>query len=480
MNPFLFSIPETSDNLQSDIQTFMFNGYRPLAYYMDADKKITCLFGNDNTHKVELLRFNLLEGNRYPCLTNSFKQFHMFERELWEETGILPESHPWLKPLRYPNEISRHSIKDHPFLKATSESMHEVAVGPVHAGVIEPGHFRFLCEGEDVHHLEIQLGYQHRGIRALLEKGDVRNKIHLAEAIAGDTAIGHGLAYCRAIEKLCEVNVPDNVQTVRAIALEMERTAMHLADLSALAGDIGYLIGLNYFAAVRTKVINLSLHICGSRFGKRWLCPGGINYGISHEQNEYMMKLLTTIREDIRVMGTAMFNDASVLSRFDGTGHVDAKSIEDLNFSGMVARSGGVLRDSRRTYPFFPYAQFEESIILPQGDVFARAFLRYKESIQSIDFCLKLLSNLPETPSYQAPLSRPKANVIVASIVEGWRGEIIHIIRTDEDSNTMSYRIYDPSFHNWMALALAVRDNGISDFPVCNKSFNLSYCGNDL
>ncbi len=480
MNPFLFATPEAKTDLHGSIRRALENGYRPLAFYADADRSLVCLMGNDNTHKLDLMRFTFPEGKSYPSLIALSSEFHMYERELWEETGLIPESHPWLKPVRYPHDHPELILKDHPFLTAQSESMHEVAVGPVHAGVIEPGQFRFLCEGEDVHHLEIQLGYQHRGIRKLLEAGDIRGKIHLAEAIAGDTAIGHGLAYCRAVEALCGVEVPDEVQRVRATALEMERTAMHLADLSALAGDIAHLTGLNYFAAVRTKVINLSLHVCGSRFGKRWLCPGGINYGISNEKNKYMIKLLATIREDIRVMGTALFNDSGVLSRFDGTGHVSSDSIRDLHFVGMAARSGGVLRDARKAYPFAPYESFPDSVVLPQGDVYARAFLRYKECLQSIDFCTQLLSDLPDTPAHTPELPEPKHDVIGASIVEGWRGEIVHLIRTDKQGATVSYRIYDPSFHNWMALALAVRNNGISDFPVCNKSFNLSYCGNDL
>ena len=466
--------------MHNSIQNMLSRGYRPLAFYADADNSLICLMGNDDAHKLELMRFPFPEGGTYPSLSGISKEFYMYERELWEETGLIPQSHPWLKPVRYPHNRPELVLKEHPFLTATSESMHEVAVGPVHAGVIEPGQFRFLCEGEDVHHLEIQLGYQHRGIRKLLERDDIRSKIHIAEAIAGDTAIGHGLAYCRAVEALCGVDVPDAVQRVRAIALEMERVAMHLADLSALAGDIAYLTGLNYFAAVRTKVINLSLNVCGSRFGKRWLCPGGIHYGIGNEKNHYMIKLLTTIREDIRVMGTAMFNDSGVLSRFDGTGHVDAAAIHDLHFVGMAARSGGVLRDTRKAYPFTPYDQFPQSIVLPQGDVFARAFLRYKESLQSIDFCIDLLTDLPDTPAHTPKLPEPQRDVISASIVEGWRGEIVHLIRTDKNGETVSYRVYDPSFHNWMALALAVRNNGISDFPICNKSFNLSYCGNDL
>jgi Ni,Fe-hydrogenase III large subunit len=403
----------------------------------------------------------------------------MFERELWEEYRIVPEGHPWLKGVRFPHNRPDMKIVDYPFYKSESTAIHEVGVGPVHAGVIEPGHFRFLCEGEDVHHLEIQLGYQHRGIQELMKQGDLRNKITLVEAIAGDTAIGHGLAYCRLLEGLCKINLPEEVHIVRAFALEMERIALHLGDLSALAGDIAYLSGQSFFAAMRTTIINSSLLVCGSRYGKRWLKPGGINYGMSPDQIRKLKVTLKDVREMYKLASSAMFSDSGVLSRFDGTGVITKDFAESVGITGMAARSTGIKRDSRENYPIPPYHNYD-TIMLPQGDVYARAYLRVLEIDRSLDLCLEWLESLSYVEAKVIPLPGIPANSIAVSITEGWRGEIVHMLRTDGEGGTAVYKVYDPSFHNWSALAMSVRNNGISDFPICNKSFNLSYCGFDL
>jgi Ni,Fe-hydrogenase III large subunit len=254
---------------------------------------------------------------------------------------------------------------------------------------------------------------------------------------------------------------------------------MHLADLSALAGDIAYLSGQSFFAAQRTLIINSSLAICGSRFGKRWLTPGGTNYGISKEQNRVLRATLKQVRDVVESTATAMFADTGVLSRFDATGVLKQSSARELGIVGMAARSAGLSRDARSAYPIPPYQDFEP-ILLPSGDVYSRARLRYLEISQSMTLIDEWLCSLPEVLPYIAKLKDIPANAIAVSIIEGWRGEIVHLVQTDADAQTSLYKVYDPSFHNWTALALAVRGNGVSDFPVCNKSFNLSYCGFDL
>jgi len=350
----------------------------------------------------------------------------------------------------------------------------------VHAGVIEPGHFRFICKGECVEHLEIQLGYQHRGVCKLLLDGDIRTKMPLAETIAGDTAIGHGLAYCLAVEALCGAELSSGMQTLRLIALELERVAMHLADLSALAGDIAYISGQNFFAALRTTVINSSLAICGSRFGKRWLQPGGINYGISSAQNKVLRDTLGKAEKQIDLCVTAMFADAGVLNRFDSTGSLSRKTVQELNMSGITAKACGYAVDARQDFPIVEDTDFQP-LNMDSGDVYARAKLRYDEIKQSLAMIYFNLSTLPEVKAADSiTLGEPQADAITVSIVEGWRGRIVHVIKTATDGSTEFYKVYDPSLHNWFGLALAVRGEGISDFPLCNKSFDLSYCGADL
>lgn len=452
--------------------------WRPLALF-SADGKYLIQVMN-KIGSGENIAFAAICESSYPSLSAQNLLYHNFERELWEEWKIEPIGHPNLKAFRYPKSRSDLHIAEHPFFSSASDAIHEVGVGPVHAGVIEPGHFRFLCEGEDVHHLEIQLGYQHRGVMELFKQGDLSKKIYLAENIAGDSAIAHGLAYCMAIEALADIKLSQRVQIVRAIALEMERIAMHLADISALAGDIAYLSGQNFLAALRTTVINSSLAVCGSRFGKRWLKPGGINFDIDAKLNEFLRTTLGTVQRQYDKVYKAMFGNSGVLSRFDGTGKVSPMAVTELGITGMAAKSCGINRDSREFQSFFPYTNFCAQMI-DSGDVYARACLRGMEISQSFEMIFTWLNELSKHEiAAQSQNLKLREGVLALSIVEGFRGEIVHLTMANKDGSAMFYRIYDPSFHNWMALALSVRGNGISDFPVCNKSFNLSYCGVDL
>ncbi len=480
VNPFLYVLPDLMEltDFLNGIRNLCLAGYSPLCFFGTARQELLCGMALAGKEPI-LLRCLFPQDMQYQSLSMEFPAFHLFERELWEEFGVTPLGHPWLKPVRFPIG-GQQSMEQYPFFSSESSALHEVGVGPVHAGVIEPGHFRFICHGERIEHLEIQLGYQHRGIMNLLSQGDIRQKMPLAECIAGDTAIGHGLAYCSAIETLCNVSVPTALQTVRLIALELERIAMHLADLSALAGDIAYLSGQNFFAALRTTIINSSLAICGSRFGKRWLKPGGINYGLSKEQNSLLRSTLEEAGRQIERCTRAMFADAGVLNRFDSTGSVSKKAALELNFSGVTAKASGLAIDARCDFPLSAYTEFSP-LCLDSGDVFARASIRAKEIEQSLDMIAHMLSTLPPVSAKDSvSLPPPMPDKLCIAITEGWRGRIVHVVKTDSESGTEFYRVIDPSLHNWFALALAVRNEGISDFPLCNKSFDLSYCGTDL
>ncbi len=479
-NPYLLTGIETCsfEEFALAIRELASRAFYPLYYFGGCHKTLYCAMAKGNEETV-FLQAHFPEAGTYESFTPQIPAFHIFERELHEEFGLLPEGHPWLKPIRFP-QGAQTRLEDYPFFGSDSSALHEVAVGPVHAGVIEPGHFRFICHGETIEHLEIQLGFQHRGIARLLAEGDLRHKISLAEAIAGDTAIGHGLAYCMAVEAVCGAELAPALKTVRYIALELERIAMHLADLSALAGDIAYISGQNFFAALRTTVINSSLAICGSRFGKRWLRPGGVNYGLSSLQNKTLRDTLATARLQIIRTAEAMFADSGVLNRFDSTGAISLKTAQELNMSGITAKAAGLGQDARKDFPFSSMTDFEP-LTQSGGDVYSRAWLRYQEILQSLEMIDFMLHTLPEIKAEQSlEVGLPQPDALVVSIVEGWRGRIVHVLKTDSSSNTEFYRVYDPSLHNWFALALAVRNEGISDFPLCNKSFDLSYCGADL
>lgn len=437
--------------------------------------KLYIVLANDK--KSELLISSSIFGveqKSYPSLTQEIPSFHMFEREFYEDFKIEPLGHPWLKPIRNHNA-------EYPFFKMEGEEIHEVAVGPIHAGIIEPGHFRFMCNGEKVYGLEIQLGYQYRNIEQLFlnSKGFSSN---LAESISGDTVIGHTLAYSNAMESLLGLKISDKAALIRLIALETERIAVHIGDLGAISNDIAYLMGNAVFGATRTFVINTLLEVSGSRFGRGLIRTGGVVYDIDKSVSDKILKMLDKVFADVDRMAKTMFSSASVLSRLEKTGVLNKKNAKQLGIVGMAARASGVGLDVRVDHPWHEKLSFSKKV-LKGGDVYARSYIRYEEIKQSIQ---KIKDMLLQLPTYEnAPLTvkcenHLKANSLVVSMTEGWRGEIVHIAKTNDKNELVRYKIKDPSFNNWYGLAVAVKNNGISDFPLCNKSFNLSYCGNDL
>ncbi len=446
-----------------------------------------CMLANDRDHTVEILSHRTESSVKtLESLTPLCSPLHGFEREIHENTGIIFEGHPWLKGIRFPfNRKDRTKTMDtYPFYEITGGELHEIGVGPVHAGVIEPGHFRFICNGEKVLHLEIQLGYQHRGIEQLMVESAGLKRSLLAETIAGDTAIGHSIAHARLMEALRATPVPERLQLERAIALELERIAMHIGDTAALSMDVAYQLGQVVNESLRTIVINTTQLWCGNRFGKGLVRPGGTHYPLQKNIAGDIRANLKAVFERFIPMSDKLFSMPSVLGRFDGIGVVSTDQLRSIGAVGMAARMGGLNRDIRYSHPE-PLITPEdpEPVILQGGDVLSRALLRRKEAERSARMIHLLLDHHQETepvkanPVYDAEI---QADSLAFSLSEGWRGEICHAAITGKQGEILHYKIKDPSFHNWMALALAVRNQEISDFPVCNKSFNLSYCGNDL
>ncbi len=474
------------DELHSRIAAEITNGKRLIMYFGMQEEYMPEVFGvklftalaDDKSGEIFVSSAFIEKKTSYCSLTLSKPQCSIFEREFFEEFGekfsLTLTNHPWLKPVR-------KNMDKYPFLRISGSQSHEVAVGPVHAGVIEPGHFRFLCGGETVEHLEIQLGYQHRGVEKLFLQKNPLVKSKLAEAIAGDTAIGHNTAYSSNCESLTNIKIADNINIVRAIALELERIAMHTGDLGALANDVAFLSGSSFFGARRTLIINSSLALCGSRFGKGWIRPGGAAYGISSDEKNALVKLLKEFMEDIDAMVEMMFSAPTVLSRFEHTGIVDTNTAVSAGIIGMAGRASGIPLDVRTDHPFGIFQTHKiNKIVLDTGDVYCRAYIRYLEIKESLNFILNLCSEFNDIPPNIAEIKKLQPDNFSISMIEGWRGEIIHCAITDSKGNFKRYKIKDTSLHNWFGLALAVRTNAISDFPLCNKSFNLSYCGFDL
>ncbi len=433
-------------------------------------------------------------GEEFPSFTASCSEkFHMFEREIAEQYGITPMNHPWLKMVRYHanyrnvpdafgNNYQEEIPGNYPYFQVKGDAIHEVAVGPVHAGIIEPGHFRFQCAGEEVFSLEIQLGYQHRGVENLLTGAPLKRLPVICEAIAGDTSVGHNLCCCQALEALAGLSVDAGSMIVRSIALELERLANHIGDLGALSGDVAFNPPAAYFGRIRGEFLNLLQVLCGNRFGKSLVLPGGVAKIMDTEQVKMIDDKLKELEPEIRHVCDLLFTAHTVQARFEHTGTVSRQMAEDLGLVGYCGRASGLEYDARVSFPTEAHGPLPANRNeMTNGDVYSRAMVRQEEIMHSMHLIRMLLSRSGEPASrtvMQEFSLDPDAFVVTVN--EGWRGELSHCLLTDDNGRIVRYKVKDPSFHNWTGLAMALRNQEISDFPLCNKSFNLSYCGFDL
>lgn len=450
-----------------------------------------CLLLDDRTAEVLITSYCIgyYDETPLPSLTARHAAVHVFEREIAERYGIRFDGMPWDKPLRFPFDRfdPKSTMDNYPFYTMEGASLHEVNVGPIHAGIIEPGAFRFICNGERVLHLEIALGYQHRGVEhAFAATGSRLRQVLLSESIAGDSAVAHATAFTEALEKLAKHAAvrPRELECERFVALELERMAVQIADTGALCMDIGYQLGQVACEALRTVTINTTQAWCGNRFGKGLIRPRGTNHPLTAEKIELVRRNVADVKRRYNEVREDIKSSPTVLARLEQCGVVSHEEMFRIGGVGQAARASRLKRDLRTTHPWGLFAQEirHESIVKRHGDVMARLMVRCREVLQSADYIERILSGLTPAaksprPDYDFPL-QPEA--LAFGLVEGWRGEICHAVITDAEGRIAACKIKDPSLHNWLALALAVRGEGISDFPICNKSFNLSYCGHDL
>lgn len=469
-------------------------GWRVCSYFgvpTASGATLYCLMASKSLGSLGIIASQV--GRSFPSLTRVCPQLHLFEREIAEQCLVRPEGHPWFKPVRFQRPLCEGrgfwhdsdgggllpGVMD--YYRVEGDEVHEVAVGPVHAGIIEPGHFRFQCHGEEVFHLEISLGFQHRGIERALIGGPTARTVHEMETIAGDTTIGHGQAYCMNIESLSGIYAPPRAETVRGVALELERLANHTGDLGAIAGDVGYLPTASFCGRIRGDFLNMTALLCGSRFGRGLLRPGGLGYDCDADIAEEILKRLDGVRTDLAGAVSLLWSTQSVMARLESTGQLKEADAREIGLVGPAARACGMNRDVRRDHPFGIYRMSQIPVVTATTcDVYARTLVRWLEIERSLDFVVEQLSHLPRGGGYCNPAKATAPNRCSVSLTEGWRGEICHLALTDDQGRFERYKITDPSFHNWSGLALALREQQISDFPLCNKSFNLSYCGFDL
>lgn len=454
--------------------------------------KFIAAIANDSTSEIHVLSYELTEAakQKLDSLTNDVPALQLFEREIHENWGVDFKGHPWLKPVRYAwnRADQQQQLTNYPFFKLEGLESHEVGVGPIHAGVIEPGHFRFSCFGENVYHLEIQLGYQHRGIESLfLEKKSLLQRTILAESVTGDTVVSHAVAFAQNMEQLYGLPESPRLDVLRTIASELERIGIHVGNISAVCQDIAYQLGSSVFGALRTPIINYFQWWCGNRFSKGLVRTGYSPYPFTPELRERLLKVLEDFESKYTEMSDTMFKLPSVQARLEKTGIVTREQARRIGSVGMAARITGVPRDIRTSHPYLAYKNlFYMPAVAKSGDTMAAAIVRdqeIKKSIRIIRYLVDEYSKYDQEDVTTRPLLKDKtlqADAFTIALTEGWRGEICHAVVTDSNGEMACYKIKDPSFHNWFSLALALRDNEISDFPICNKSYDQSYCGFDL
>ncbi|MBN2803790.1 MAG: NADH-quinone oxidoreductase subunit C [Deltaproteobacteria bacterium] len=455
------------------------------AYFADREKQnLYAVCSNRETGLIEIVCGEIADSS-FESITPDVESAHLFEREIFESTGVEPLNHPCLNPVRFPGD-GKFKIGEMPFFKMDGKEIHEVGVGPVHAGVIEPGHFRFQCHGETVYNLEISLGYQHRGIeKKLLGKPSDLSRF-MIETASGDSTVAHTAAYSQILESLTGTTVSPYDNIVRAIGLELERCASHIGDTGALAGDVGFLPTQSFCGRIRGDVLNITALICGNRFGRGLVVPGGIGYPVDDKLNDEIGVKVSKFLQEYLDASKLMFDNPTIIARFESIGIISQSDTRKLGLVGPPARSAGIIRDVRLDFPFGYYNFFHIPVSsYDSGSVLGRAFIRWIEVQYSVKFILELLKRLKNLEYKPLKLNFKDGatlnkNMISVSMVEGWRGEVCHAAMTDSDGNFKNYKLYDASFYNWQGLARALKNQQISDFPICNKSFNLSYCGHDL
>jgi Ni,Fe-hydrogenase III large subunit len=485
-------VPELSrDEFVDELLSALAGGWRAVSYFGAPEGvflKLYCLLSSRADATLGVLSTVVTTGN-FPSLVESAPQLHLFEREIYEQFGVVFEGHPWMKPVRFqspiaspPGQLPRLPEKAGimEFYRVEGTEVHEVAVGPVHAGIIEPGHFRFQCFGEEVLHLEISLGYQHRGVEQMVVGGPHAVTLKQMETVAGDTTVGHALSYAMCVEALAGARVPARAHAIRGIATELERLANHTGDLGAIAGDVGYLPTSSFCGRIRGEFLNLTAELCGSRFGRGLIIPGGVNFDVSSDLAARIGARLAVARKELSHAVGLLWETPSVMARLEGTGVLTKGIASDLGLVGPAARASGLHRDIRSDHPYGIYSMSQIPVVTAKsGDVYARTLVRWLEAEKSLDFIEEQLVQLPGV-AIQYPVGPAGADALAIALTEGWRGEVCHVALTDDRGRFARYKICDPSFHNWAGVAMAMRGGQISDFPVVNKSFNLSYCGVDL
>jgi Ni,Fe-hydrogenase III large subunit/Ni,Fe-hydrogenase III component G len=428
---------------------------------------------------------------------NSLGTFHhpasLFEREIYDLFGIVSLSHPDPRPLVrhgfWPEDYFplrkdagprdfRDDGRPFPFTEVGGEGVYEIPVGPVHAGVIEPGHFRFSVVGETIIDMKARLYWTHKGTEKLFEGRAPAEGLELAERVSGDTSVGHALAFCQALESATGMTVPDRARYLRVVLLELERLYNHVADFGMIANDTGFAVAHSHCFRIRERLLRLNKRVTGHRLLRGSVIPGGVGMDLPRDLD--LAREVEAARRDFDEIVGLTLRNTLVMDRLEGTGRLTTRTARDHGVLGYVARASGIDADARRDHPFAAYGALRFRVpVFESGDVKARALVRVEEARESAGLIRQAVEGLPPGP-LRAALPPLPAWEPAFGMVEGWRGAIVHWVMADEEGRLHRVKIVDPSFFNWRPLSYALLKNIVPDFPLCNKSFNQSYSGNDL
>lgn len=368
----------------------------------------------------------------------------------------------------------------YPFQRVDGEGVYEIPVGPVHAGIIEPGHFRFHAMGETVLNLETRLGYTHKGIEKLAEGRDVEGLLRLAGRVSGDSTVAHAWAAAQAAERAAALDIPERAHFLRALLCERERVANHLGDIGAICNDVGFVFAHMQFGRLRELWLRRNRELFGHRLLMDCLVAGGVRCNLDKDGAQSLMADLKALRKDITELFAILRDSPSLRDRLIGTGVLSLADAQRLGCLGYVGRASGLAYDVRADSAYAPYEQLSlERPLRQEGDVAARVLQRAEEIYVSLNLIRQILDKLPHGP-VSVPWQQPPADAAGIGIVEGWRGEVLCFVRFDADGRIGRFFPRDPSWFNWPALEVLIHGNIVPDFPVCNKSVNGSYAGCDL
>lgn len=457
-------------------------------YYVFADRE-----------SAVLLTLKALLPPEQPAIASIVEQVPaaaLYEREIQDLFGITPLGHPDAKrlvfhsnwplgeyPLRQEYDKKKKPPRAHEpihFQQVEGEGIYEIPVGPVHAGIIEPGHFRFSVAGEPIIHLEAQLSFVHKGIEKLCEGESIEKCLYFSERISGDESFTNSLAYCQALEKIAGVTVPPRAQFTRVVFAELERLTSHLGDIAGVCLDAGYGFAKYQFQMLRDWCFLLADELCGVRYLRSVNRPGGVRQDFCSGKEPNIIVKLRELKKELEDTVAIVRSHSMFTDRIEGIGVLTAEIAADLNAVGPGGRASGMYFDVRRSFPYEAYKRL--GVTIPEhfnGDINCRLNTKIEECFDAISLMTRALTEMPTGRMLEPILTVPPYRCAFG-LTEAPRGENIHWVMTGENSTVFRYKVRTPSFCNWPALCHAVRGNIVPDFPLINKSFNLSYAGNDL